>query len=69
MPPPLANHLAEEKLNETLHAENQKVIEAIDKVTLALANQPNAGPQKIYLLESDPFDFYNLTENIVDQAA
>ena len=65
MPPPLANHIAEEKMNETLHTENQKVTEAINKVTLLLANQPDAGEQKIYLLESDPFDFYNLTENIV----
>ena len=31
----------------------------------SLANQPGAPPQKIYLLESDPYDFYNLTENIV----
>ncbi len=65
IPPALANHLAEEKLNETMHKENQKVMDAIDRVTLNLANQPNAQPQKIYLLESDPYDFYNLTENIV----
>ena len=65
MPPALANHLAEEKLNETLHNDSQKVQDAIAKVTLSLANQPNAGPEKIYLLESDPYDFYNLTENVV----
>ena len=67
MPPALANHLAEEKLNEVMHTENQKVLDAIDKVTTGLANQPGAGPQKIYLLESDPYDFYNLTENIVNK--
>ena len=65
MPPAQANQLAEEKLNETMHTDNQKVMEAIEKATIALANQPGAGPQKIYLLESDPYDFYNLTENIV----
>ncbi|MBF0505002.1 MAG: hypothetical protein HQL14_07865 [Candidatus Omnitrophica bacterium] len=65
LPLSMANHLAEEKLNETLHAENQKVMEAIDKGTLAIASQPDAPPQKIYLLESDPYDFYNLTENIL----
>jgi len=65
MPPPLANHLAEEKLNETIHTDNQKFLDTIDRVTLSVANQPNAQPQKIYLLESDPYDFYNLTENIV----
>jgi asparagine N-glycosylation enzyme membrane subunit Stt3 len=67
MPPALANHLAEEKLNETLHKESYKVNEAIDKATLGLAGRPGAGPQKIYLLESDPYDFYNLTENIVNK--
>ena len=69
MPPALANHMAEEKLNETMHTENQKVMDAIEKTTIGLANQPGAGPQKIYLLESDPYDFYNLTENIVKKAA
>jgi len=63
----LANHLAEEKLNETIHTENQKFMEAVEKTTIALANQPGAGAQKIYLLESDPYDFYNLTENIVNK--
>jgi len=66
MPPALANHLAEEKLNETMHSQNQKVLAAIDRVTLSLAQQPGAPPEKIYLLESDPYDFYNLTENIVN---
>jgi len=67
MPPALADHLADEKLNETMHNENQKVMDMIDRVTVSLANQPGAGPQKIYLLESDPYDFYNLTENIVNK--
>jgi len=40
-------------------------MEAIDKVTIGLANQTKNQGQKIYLLESDPYDFYNLTENIV----
>ena len=65
MPPALANHLAEEKLNETMHTQNQKVMDAIEKTTMALVNQPGAPAQKIYLLESDPYDFYNLAENIV----
>jgi dolichyl-diphosphooligosaccharide--protein glycosyltransferase len=67
MPPALANHMAEEKLNETIHTDNQKFKEAIEKTTIALAHQPGAAPQKIYLLESDPYDFYNLTENIVNK--
>jgi hypothetical protein len=67
MPPALANHLAEEKLNETIHTQNQKFREAIDRTTLSLANQTGAAPSKIYLLESDPYDFYNLTENIVSK--
>ncbi len=66
IPPALANHMAEEKLNETMHTDNQHVMGAIDKVTSSLVNQPGAPPQKIYLLESDPYDFYNLTENIVN---
>jgi len=65
MPPALANQLAEQKLNETMQTEKQKVMETIDRFTLNLASQPGAPPQKIYLLESDPYDFYNLTENIV----
>ncbi len=65
MPPAMANHLAEQKLNETMHREKQKFLDAIDKLTVSLASQPGAPPQKIYLLESDPYDFYNLTENIV----
>ncbi len=69
MPPALANHLAEEKLNETMHTENQKFMDAIEKITISLANQPGAGPQKIYLLESDPYDFYNLTEKSSIKAA
>jgi len=66
MPPPLANQLAEEKLNATIHTDNHEFLAAIDRVTDGLMNQPGAPPQKIYLLESDPFDFYNLTENIVN---
>ena len=65
MPPALASHLAEEKLNEAIHTDNKKFNEAIDRATIGLASQSNAPPQKIYLLESDPYDFYNLTENIV----
>jgi len=65
MPPALANHLAEEKLNETMHSDKQKVMDAIDKVTIQMAKASNT-PAKIYLLESDPYDFYNLTENIVN---
>jgi len=67
MPPALANHMAEEKLNETIHTENQKVQEAIDKTTLSMVSQPGAPPQKIYLLEADGYDFYNLTEKIVNK--
>jgi len=76
MPPALANHLAEERLNQTMHTENQKVMNAIDKVTISMSGQSHdsstgnsilTGGQKIYLLESDPYDFYNLTENIVNK--
>lgn len=66
MPPVLANRLAEEKLNETMHKENRKVMEAINNLIMNLVHQPGAPPQKVYLLESDPYDFYNLTENIVN---
>jgi len=66
MPPALANHMAEEKLNETMHKNNLKIMDAINRITASMAAQANKGPQKIYLLESDPFDFYNLTENIVN---
>ncbi|MBF0512318.1 MAG: hypothetical protein HQL13_08355, partial [Candidatus Omnitrophica bacterium] len=72
IPPSLANHMAEEKMNETLHKDNRKVMQYIDQLTEKLANQPNpdgslklAKRPKIYLLESDPYDFYNLTENII----
>ena len=66
MPPAMANHLADERLNETMHTQNQKVMDAIEKITIGLANQTHKS-QKIYLLESDPYDFYNLTENIVNK--
>ncbi len=65
MPPAMAVHFAEDKLNQTLHTDKEKFLQAIDRVTAGLSRQPGAPPQKIYLLESDPFDFYNLTENIV----
>ncbi|MDE1920658.1 MAG: hypothetical protein KGJ09_04535 [Candidatus Omnitrophica bacterium] len=65
IPAGIAENLAEQKLNETLHDQNQKVMAAIDKVTAGLARQPGAPPEKIYLLESDPYDFYYLTQNIV----
>ena len=66
-PPAAANQMAEKKLNETIHAEKQKFMDAVDRITLNLANRPDAPRQKIYLLESDPYDFYNLTENIVNK--
>jgi len=65
MPPALAAHLADEKLNATLHKDNQQFTGAVDRVTGELMAQPGAPAQKIYLLESDPYDFYDLTDNIV----
>jgi hypothetical protein len=44
MPPALAVHLAEEKLNETMHTDNQKVMDTIEKGTIALSNQAGAPP-------------------------
>ena len=34
MPPALANHMAEEKLNETIHTNNRKFMDAIDRATI-----------------------------------
>ena len=60
----IAERMAEEKLNETLRKESSKVREAIEKVNrqMFLASHK---PANIYLLESDPFYFYYLTQNIV----
>jgi len=61
----VAERLAQDKLNETLHKDSAKVQATIERVNeqmfLALKKKPN-----IYLLESDPYYFYYLTQNIVE---
>lgn len=64
MPRAVAENLASTKLNETLRKDAYKFHEAVDQVNQQLfkssGNKPNT-----YLLESDPFYYYYLTENIV----
>ncbi len=65
MPLNIAEQLAQTKLNETLHSDASKVQEAIERINQELFQ--NSGKKaNIYFLESDPFYFYYLTQNIVD---
>ena len=66
MPFEQANQLASEKMNEILHKDNARIRAAIEQANQNLYKQRNHDPAPIYLLEADPFYFYNLTQNIVD---
>ncbi len=59
-----ASAIASAKLNETLRTEKANVARAIEKANESLFAQSKL-PNNIYLLESDPYYFYNLTEDIV----
>ncbi len=64
IPPAVAEQMATAKLNETLHKDSSKIQALIDNTNRKMFE---ASRQKanIYLLESDTFYFYYLTENIV----
>ncbi len=59
-----ADRIATARMNQTLHDNSAQVRKAIEKVNNEFYAS-NKTPQPIYLLESDPFYFYNLTENIL----
>ncbi|MBI3602318.1 MAG: hypothetical protein HY209_05435 [Candidatus Omnitrophica bacterium] len=65
IPPAIADHLAQVKLNEVLHQDASKVQAAIARVNQQMFQASHQG-SRIYLLESDPFYFYYLTQNIVE---
>ncbi|MEI7998131.1 MAG: STT3 domain-containing protein [Candidatus Omnitrophota bacterium] len=65
IPVNVAQHMAQEKLNETLHKNPTKIQEAIEKANQQLFKDSHK-EANIYLLESDPFYFYYLTQNIVN---
>ncbi len=60
-----ASHIATTKLNETLRKEKSNLSRAIEKTNQAMFAQSGL-PNNVYLLEADPFYFYNLTENILN---
>ncbi len=64
LPKSTAERIADERLNKTLRDEPAKVRAMITKVNNQLF-QDNHLKEKIYLLESDPYYYYQLTENIV----
>ena len=66
MPPEVANRLASAQLNETLRKDKTQVLKAIERANRELYRQ-SGQPSPVYLLEADPFYFYNLTENIATQ--
>ncbi|MBI4308854.1 MAG: hypothetical protein HY591_00830, partial [Candidatus Omnitrophica bacterium] len=64
MPLDQSDRLASDKLNEVLRSDNARVRHAIEQANQAFARQKGPAQDPIYLLEADPFYFYNLTENI-----
>lgn len=66
MPLDQANRLASEKLNHVLRTDNARVRRAIEQVNHSLHGPEGPKSDPVYLLEADPFYFYNLTENIVE---
>ncbi len=61
----IAQQLASQQLNEALHKDSVKAQEAIERVNQQMFRASNAKPN-IYLLESDPYYYYYLTENILN---
>ncbi len=55
--------LAKKNFDELLHHQGQKVRDTIERASLSMDKQ--LGSEVPYLLESDSFDYYNLTENIL----
>src|SRR5438067_2457917 len=62
--PAVVEQLAQDKLNEILRKDAKKFQKAIEQVNQKMFQESGQKPN-IYLLESDPFYFYYLTENIV----
>jgi hypothetical protein len=58
--------IAKERFNQVLHDEKQKVRETIDEVSQKISRTIPAGEKSVYLLASDSYYYYNLTENIVN---
>ena len=64
MPFEEADRAASLKLNETLRKDNAQVRLAIEKTNQQIHRQSGSNNDPIYLLEADPFYYYNLTEHI-----
>ena len=56
--------LAKKKFDDLLHDERDKVRKAIDRVAQEL-NEESSQKHPPYLLESDSYNYFNLTENII----
>ncbi len=57
--------VAKDQFNKTLHNEKQKVREAIDKAAKQISQNIPHDQNPVYLLASDSYYYYNLTENII----
>ncbi len=62
------NRLIKKRFDELLRAEKENVRKTIDRVAKEIDEKsaPASSNKTPYLLESDPYDYYNLTENIVE---
>ncbi len=59
------NRLIKEQFDEYLHTHGSKVRYTIEKLSLEISKSHPQRQEKFYLLESDPFLYYSLTENIL----
>ncbi len=62
-PPAQVDYMATQQLNELMHRNPQKVMAFIDQTSQQLARETKAS-SPTYLLESDPFYYYNLSSRI-----
>lgn len=65
LPRDKAEALASAKLNDILRTDNARVRSTIEQAGQAIRDQRGTAHDPLYLLESDPFNFYYLAENIL----
>jgi dolichyl-diphosphooligosaccharide--protein glycosyltransferase len=59
--------IAKKLFDDVIRAKGKQLRKAIDQTSLKIQKQAEAGPQHPYLLASDSFYYYKLTQNIIDQ--